>query len=72
MVDTSRGWGCISFRHGTNWGNLPDNAGGQIDWAPDDTSCSLTITQAILDDLVDNGGLVLTGDNILITKVSLK
>jgi hypothetical protein len=72
MVDTSKGWGCISFRHGDSWGNLPDNAGGQIDWAPDDTSCSLTITQAILDDLVKNGGLVLTGDNILITKVSLK
>jgi hypothetical protein len=74
MIDTSLygGWGCISFRHGTNWGNLPDNVGGQIDWTPNDTSCSLTITQAILDDLVANGGLVLTGDNILVTKVSLK
>jgi hypothetical protein len=74
MTDTSAygGWGCISLRHGTNWGNLPDNAGGQLDWGPDDTSCSLTLTQEILTDIIDNGGLVITGDNITVTQVSLK
>jgi hypothetical protein len=74
MTDTSAygGWGCISLRHGTNWGNLPDNAGGQLDWGPDDTSCSLVLTQVILDDIIDNGGLVITGDNITVTQVSLK
>jgi hypothetical protein len=74
MTDTSAygGWGCISLRHGNNWANLPDNAGGQLDWGPDDTSCSLVLTQVILDDIIDNGGLVITGDNITVTQVSLK
>ncbi len=73
MTDTSAygGWGCISLRHGNNWGNLPDNAGGQLDWGPDDTSCSLTLTQEIIDDIIDNGGLVITGDNITVTSVTL-
>jgi hypothetical protein len=74
MTDTSAygGWGCISLRHGNNWANLPDNAGGQLDWGPEDTSCSLTLTQEILTDIIDNGGLVITGDNITVTSVSLK
>jgi hypothetical protein len=71
MTTPANGWGCISFRHGDSWGNLPGNVGGQIDWAPDDTSCSITLTQEIIDDLVKNGGLVLTGDNITVTSVTL-
>jgi hypothetical protein len=72
LTDSSRGWGCISLRHGTNWGNLPDPCPSQIDWAPDDTSCELTLTEGILSDIIAGGGLVITGDNITVTKVSLK
>jgi hypothetical protein len=72
MTNASSGWGCISLRHGTNWGNLPGNAGGQLDWAPEDTSCSLVLTETILNDIVANGGLVITGDNITVTQVSIK
>jgi hypothetical protein len=72
MTNASSGWGCISLRHGTNWGNLPGDAGGQLDWAPEDTSCSLVLTETILNDIVANGGLVITGDNITVTQVSIK
>jgi hypothetical protein len=74
MTDTSAygGWGCISLRHGQDWGNLPNSAGGQLDWGTETTSCSLDLTQDIIDDLVANGGLVITGDNITVTEVSIK
>jgi hypothetical protein len=60
------------LRHGTNWGNLPGDAGSQFDWAPEDKSCSLVLTETILNDIVANGGLVITGDNITVTQVSIK
>jgi hypothetical protein len=72
MTNPDDGWGCISLRHGTNWGNLPDPCPSQIDWAPDDTSCELTLTEGILSDIVAEGGLVITGHNITVTKISLK
>jgi hypothetical protein len=65
-------WGCISLRHGNGWGNLPNSAGGQFDWTSDMSSCSLVLTQEILDDIVANGGLVITGDNILVTTVRIE
>ncbi|MGN0029771.1 MAG: hypothetical protein ACI35Q_08615 [Marinilabiliaceae bacterium] len=66
-------WGCISLRHGNNWGALVD-APGQYDVADaDDTSTiEFTLTQAAIDDLVANGGLVITGDNLILTKVAIK
>jgi hypothetical protein len=71
MTNPSNYWGCISLRHGNGWGNLPDSQSGQMDWGPDDTSCSLTLTQEIIDDLNANGGLVITGDNITVTQITL-
>jgi hypothetical protein len=65
-------WGCISLRHGNGWGNLPNSAGGQFDWTSDMSSCSLVLTQEILDDIVANGGLVITGTNILVTTVRIE
>lgn len=71
-------WGCISLRHGDNWGALVDavNAKGenQFDVANevDATTIEFTLTQAAIDDLVANGGLVITGDNLLLSKVAIK
>lgn len=71
-------WGCISLRHGDNWGALVDavNADGknQFDVADevDATTIEFTLTQAAIDDLVANGGLVITGDNLLLSKVAIK
>lgn len=71
-------WGCISLRHGDKWGALVDavNADGknQFDVADevDATTIEFTLTQAAIDDLVANGGLVITGDNLLLSKVAIK
>ncbi|MCW3806367.1 hypothetical protein [Plebeiibacterium marinum] len=65
-------WGCLSLRHGDSWGNLPTEGSGQIDFGPSDTQATYTLTQADIDDLVANGGLVITGANLTLTKVALK
>ena len=62
-------WFCISLRHGTSWGNLA-GAPGQYD-SPE-SPMGVKLTQEMIDDLVANSGLVITGDGFNLTKVSLK
>ena len=38
----------------------------------DATTITFTLTQAAIDDLVANGGLVMTGDNLIVTNVAIK
>lgn len=63
-------WGCLSLRHGNEWGNLPGNTGSQYDFPDDAGVYSVTLTQDVLDDIAANGGLIITGFNFIITKVS--
>lgn len=70
QTDTSDSWYCISLRHGQDWGNI----GGSI---PDqyDTPSSphaVVLDQATIDDLVANGGLIITGANFTLTKVTIE
>lgn len=71
-VKDGEGWACISLRHGEGWGNLPGDVASQVDFGPGDNIWTLELTQEIIDDLNANGGLVITGDHITITKVGLK
>lgn len=64
-------WWCISLRHGDSWGNLPAPIPGQYD-SPAESPFGVKLTQEVIDDLVNNGGLVMTGTGYIITKVSLK
>jgi hypothetical protein len=64
-------WGCISLRHGDSWGNLPDPIPGQYDLDEDEGVLSVVFTQNVLDDLIANNGLVITGDNYTLTKVTI-
>ena len=64
-------WGCISLRHGDSWGALPDPIPGQYDLDEDEGVLSVVLTQEVIDDLVANGGLVITGDNFTLTKVAI-
>ena len=64
-------WGCISLRHGDSWGNLPDPIPGQYDLSEDEGVLSVVFTQAVLDDIIANGGLVITGDNYTLSKVTM-
>jgi len=61
-------WFCISLRHGDSWGNIP-SLPGQYD-SPE-SPLDVVLTQEILQDLIDNGGLVITGDGYKLTQVSL-
>lgn len=65
-------WGCISLRHGKDWGALPAPIPGQYDLDGDTGKIEVTLTSDVLKDLVDNDGLVITGDNFTLTKVTLE
>lgn len=64
-------WWCVSLRHGDNWGNLPAPIPGQYD-TPADGILAVELTQGILDDLIANGGLVLTGQGYILSKVTIE
>ena len=61
-------WWCISLRHGDNWGALA-GVPGQYDTP--ENPLDVVLTQEILDDLVANGGLVITGDGFHLSRVCL-
>lgn len=63
-------WWCVSLRHGADWGNLPAPVPGQYD-TPEGGILELELTDIILNDLVSNGGLVITGDGFTLTSVDL-
>ena len=62
-------WWCISLRHGTSWGALA-GVPGQYDTP--ESPMGVVLTQEILNDLVANSGLVVTGTGFILEKVSLK
>ncbi|MCH5234412.1 MAG: hypothetical protein J1E16_03900 [Muribaculaceae bacterium] len=64
-------WWCVSFRHGDGWANLPGDVGAQID-SPEGGVAEIILSQEIIDDLNVNGGLVITGDGYVMTKVTLE
>lgn len=61
----------ISLRHGTDWGNIPAIP-TQWDLTPGQTQFELVLTQDIIDDLLANNGMVITGANYTLTKITLK
>ena len=63
-------WWCIQPRHGTGWGTLPASAPSQFD--NPESPASFVLTQEVLDDLVANNGMVVTGYGCKITKLCLK
>ena len=69
--NTPSAWGCISLRHGDNWGNLPAPIPSQYDLDEDEGVLSVIFTQEVLDDIIAYNGLVVTGDNYTLTKISI-
>jgi hypothetical protein len=63
-------WWCVQPRHGTNWGKLPASVPEQFDTPQ--SPISIVLTQEVLDDLVANSGLVITGFGYKNTKISIK
>jgi hypothetical protein len=68
---TTDGWWCVSLRHGQNWGNLPSPIPGQYD-QPENGILQVELTREILDDIINNGGLVITGQGYILSKVTLE
>ena len=64
-------WGAISLRHGNEWGNLPAPIPGQYDLGEDEGVLSVVLPQNVLDDIIANNGMVITGDNFTLTKITV-
>ena len=67
--DMSEGWSQIRIGNGS-WAALPGTADTNALTA-EDTKFSVALTQAMIDELVNNGGLVLCGAYFTVTKVTL-
>lgn len=68
--DASAGWWQISLRHGDSWGELPEKV--MIDMTAGQTVVEIPISQVNLDDIIANGGLVITGCNYTLKKITLR
>ena len=62
-------WWCVDVRHGQDWAALPGI--GQVD-TPAEGVAEYVLTKDVIDDLVANGGLVITGTGYKMTKVTLE
>ncbi len=67
--DMSEGWSQIRVGNGS-WAPLPGTADANPLTA-EDTKFSVTLTQAMIDEMVANGGLVICGAFFTITKITL-
>lgn len=65
-------WACIGLRSGTSWNNLPAPIASQYDLNEDEGKVEVSIAANVLQDLIDNHGLVVTGDNCTLTKITLE
>lgn len=63
-------WWCIALRHGDGWGNLPDPIPGQYDNPA--SPLEVQLTADVIADLVANGGLVITGSEYQLDKVTIE
>lgn len=68
--DSSAEWWQLALRHGDSWGELPVPV--MVNMEAGQTVVEVPLTQEMLDDLIANGGLVLTGCNYTLLKVSIK
>ena len=62
-------WHQFALRHGDSWGELPTPV--FVELAADQTKVEYTITQEMLDDVIANGGLIITGTSYILKKVTI-
>lgn len=65
------GWWCVSLRHADGWGNLPSPIPAQYD-TPEGGVLSVTLTADVLKDIVEHNGLVITGSEFVLNKVTIE
>lgn len=64
-------WWCVAVRHGQDWGMLPEPVADQYG-QPVSGVVEIPLPQNVLDDLIANGGLVITGADYTLTKVTIE
>lgn len=71
FVNPADGWACLSPRMGKDWGNLSVS---QIDFAPsaEDQVTTFIPTSDDINNLKNNGGLVITGTGIILKQVVIQ
>lgn len=69
--DPASDWWCVAVRHGQDWGMLPAPVADQYG-QPVSGVVEIALPQNVLDDLVANGGLVITGADYILTKVTIE
>lgn len=62
-------WACLALRTGTSWGEFSTPI--QIEIPEGATTVEIPFTQAMLDEILDDNGLILTGDNYTLTKITM-
>ncbi len=70
QTDLSDSWYCLSLRHGDGWGNIGGSIPAQYDTPS--SPFEVVLDQTTLDDLVANGGLIITGANFTLTQVTIE
>lgn len=63
-------WWCISLRHGDAWANLPAPIPSQYDNPA--SPLEVELTADVIADLVANGGLVITGSDYYLNKITIE
>ena len=70
LNDWGENWWQMQLRHGQDWGQLPEAV--HVDFTAGQAQVIVPLTQANLDDLIANGGLVVTGKEFTLNKITLK
>lgn len=71
VADPASDWWCVAVRHGDGWNTLPAPVPDQ--WGqPVSGVVEFTLDANVKQDLVDNGGLVITGADYILTKVTIE
>ncbi len=68
-LDASQTYWQLSLRHGQSWGELPEKV--FVGMTEGQTRVEVVMTQTNLDDLVANGGLVITGCYYTLTQIAV-
>ena len=63
-------WWCISLRHADGWGNLPEPIPGQYDTPA--SPLEVVFTADVLNDIINSNGLVVTGSNFQLDKITIE
>lgn len=71
VADPASDWWCVALRHGDGWNMLPAPVPDQ--WGqPVSGVVETTLTAEVIADLVANGGLVITGADYTLTRVTIE